>query len=128
MTNQAFLHENWDAIKEKLRGKWMELTDDDLNASKGDLEHLIETIQRKTGEATESVESFFGQILSNGNTAFNQANDSIREGAQKANDSIRNIYADMEDAVRNRPASSIVIGLAVGILTGLALSLFLRKK
>lgn len=106
----------------------MELTDDDLNASKGDLRHLIETIQRKTGEATESVESFFGQILSESNTTFSQASDSIRDGAQKANASIRHTYADMEDAVRHRPASSIVIGLAVGVLTGVALSLFLRRK
>lgn len=128
MSNQACLEENWDTIKGKLRTKWRELTDEDLDASQRDLNHLVQTIQRKTGEASESVENFFGQILSSGTAAFYQAGDSVRDGAQEANASIRRTFADVEDAVRQRPASSIAIGLAIGVLTGLTLSLFLRRK
>lgn len=128
MSNQAGLQENWDTIKEKLRNKWRELTDDDLDAAKDNFQHLVDTIQRKTGEASENVENFFGQILSSGNTAFYQVGESIRGGAKDANASIRRTYAEMESAVRHRPASSIAIGLAVGVLTGLTLSMLLRRK
>jgi ElaB/YqjD/DUF883 family membrane-anchored ribosome-binding protein len=128
MSNQAGLQENWDTIKEKLRNKWRELTDDDLDASKDNFQHLVDTIQRKTGEASENVENFFGQILSSGNSAFYQVGESIREGAKNANASIRRTYDEMESAVRHRPASSIAIGLAVGVLTGLTLSMLLRRK
>lgn len=128
MSNQAYLQENWDTIKEKLREKWRVLTDDDLDASKGDLRQLVGTIQRKTGEASDSVEKFCGQMLSSGNTAFHQAGESIRSGAREADASIRRTYAEMESAVRHRPASSIAIGLAVGVLTGLTLSMLLRRK
>jgi len=128
MSNQATLQENWDTIKGKLRAKWNELTDDDLDAAKGNLHQLVETIQRKTGEASESVEHFFGQLMAGSNTAFYQAGESIRGGAQKANESVRKTYADMEDAVRHRPGSSLAIGIAAGVLVGLALSLLLRRK
>jgi ElaB/YqjD/DUF883 family membrane-anchored ribosome-binding protein len=128
MSNQAYLQENWDAIKERLRTKWKVLTEDDLNGAKGDLQHLMDTIRRKTGEAGESVESFFGQILSNGNAVYHQAGESIRDGAQRVNASVQKTYAEMEDAVRHRPASSVAIGFAAGILTGLALLFLIRRK
>ncbi|XZE35003.1 DUF883 family protein [Pirellulaceae bacterium SH501] len=128
MSNQAYLQENWDTIKEKLRTKWKVLTEDDLNGAKGDLQHLMDTIRRKTGEAGESVESFFGQILSNGNSAYHQAGQSIRDGAQRVNASVQKTYAEMEDVVRHRPASSVAIGFAAGVLTGLALLFLIRRK
>lgn len=128
MSNQACIQENWDAIKDKLRGKWKELTEDDLDASKQDLHQLIQTIQRKTGEATESVENFFKQVISNGSAEFLQVGESIRGEARKANDSMRNTYSEVEEAVRNRPASSIAMGIAIGVLTGLTLSWILRRK
>lgn len=128
MSNQATLQENWTAIKEKLLAKWKELTDDDLDASKGDFQQLVATIQRKTGDATESVEKFFGQILSSGNAAFHRGGESIQDGAQNANTSIRKTYAGLEDAIRHRPASSVAIGLAVGLLAGLTLSFLIPRK
>ncbi len=128
MSNQACLQENWDAIKDKLRANWKQLTDDDLDASKRDLSQLVEIIQRKTGEAGESVEKFFGQILSSGNDVFHQAGESIRDGAQTVNASVRKTYAGMENAVRHRPTSSVAIGIAVGVLSGLALAMLLRRK
>jgi ElaB/YqjD/DUF883 family membrane-anchored ribosome-binding protein len=128
MSNQAYLQENWDAIKEKLRTKWKELTDDDLNGAKGDLQNLVDTIRRKTGEASENVEIFFGQILSNSNAAYHQAGESIRDSAQRVNASVQKTYAGMEDAVRHRPATSVAIGFAAGILTGLTLFFLIRRK
>jgi ElaB/YqjD/DUF883 family membrane-anchored ribosome-binding protein len=128
MSNQACLQENWDEIREKLRKKWKEVTDDDLNASKDNLQNLVDVIQRKTGEASENVEKFVGQILSNGNSAFNQASDSVRDGAQRASASVRQSYAEVESVVRHRPAASVAIGLAVGVLAGITLSLLVRRQ
>jgi uncharacterized protein YjbJ (UPF0337 family) len=128
MSNQDQIQKNWDAIKGEIRARWKELTNEDLDVAKGDLHHLGETIRRKTGEASEIVEEFIRKVLTNSSAACSKADESIRGGAERVNASMQRTFAEMEDAVRHRPASSVVIGFAAGILTGLALLFLVRRK
>jgi len=57
--NQQIFEGNWNEIKGKLREKWGQLTDDDLPQVRGDAEQIIGTIQRKTGEARERLNSIY---------------------------------------------------------------------
>ncbi len=45
----------WQEFKGSLKAKWADLTDDELDQGRGNLEELIGTIKRKTGEAGEAV-------------------------------------------------------------------------
>ncbi len=45
----------WQEFKGSLKSKWGDLTDDELDQGRGNLEELIGTIKRKTGEAGEVV-------------------------------------------------------------------------
>jgi uncharacterized protein YjbJ (UPF0337 family) len=45
----------WNEVKGKLKQKYSNLTDDDLNYTEGKEEELIGKIQRKTGETREQV-------------------------------------------------------------------------
>src|SRR5262245_7846004 len=56
MVNQQTLQGNWNEIKGKLRSKWGQLTNDDLQTAHGNVDQLIGLIQRKTGEARSSIE------------------------------------------------------------------------
>jgi uncharacterized protein YjbJ (UPF0337 family) len=47
---------DWNLDKGKLKQKWASLTDDDLTYVEGKQEELIERIQKRTGEARETVE------------------------------------------------------------------------
>lgn len=47
---------DWNIIKGKLRQKWANLTDDDLQFVEGKQEELVGRIQKRTGEARENVE------------------------------------------------------------------------
>ena len=62
MISQQTLQGNWHEVKGLLRSKWGALTDDDVAVFNGNVEELMGTIQRKTGEARESVEQFFEQL------------------------------------------------------------------
>ena len=46
---------NWNEIKGKLRQKYGELTDDDLQYAKGQDEELLGRIQQKTGKTKDEV-------------------------------------------------------------------------
>ena len=47
---------DWNITKGKLKQKWAELTDDDLQYSEGKQEELLGRIQKRTGETREAVE------------------------------------------------------------------------
>lgn len=139
MVSQQTLLGNWNEIKGKLRSKWGSLTDDDLMTFSGNVDQLVGTIQRKTGEARDSIEHFFEHVTSDGAAAIGRAGEAVRAGAQQAADSVqetshraaasaRQGYADVEDMVRQRPAESLAICLGVGVITGVAVTLLLRWK
>jgi uncharacterized protein YjbJ (UPF0337 family) len=139
MDNQQTIQGNWNEIKGKLRSRWGELTDDDLLECNGNVQQLVGTIQRKTGEARESIEQFLEHLSSGSAAAIQRVGDTVRAGAQQAADSIkesyhdsaaslRKGYAEVEDVVRQRPAKSLLVSFGAGIVTGIAMALFLRRR
>ena len=139
MINQQTLQGNWNEIKGKLRSKWGSLTDDDLTSFNGNVEQLVGAIQRKTGEARESVEHFFEQLTSQGSAAISragetvrayahQAADSVQETSHRATASMRQGYAEVEDVVRQRPAESLAVCFGAGVITGVVVTLLLRWR
>ncbi len=54
--NNLQIKGNWNIVKGKLRQKWADLTDDDLEYAEGKSEELVGRIQRRTGETREAVE------------------------------------------------------------------------
>ena len=88
MINAQTLQGNWNEITGKLRSKWGALTADDLAVFNGNVDQLVGTIQRKTGEARESIEQFFEQFSADGAVAFSRAGESVRAFAQQANENV----------------------------------------
>ena len=139
MINQQTILGNWNEIKGKLQSRWGSLTDDDLAVLNGNVDQLLGAIQRKTGEARESIENFLGQITSGGAAAVSGAGESARAGAHQAMESIqasshnaaaavREGYADVEAMVRKRPAESLLACFGAGLVAGVIVSLLLQRK
>lgn len=47
---------NWNIAKGKLKQKWADLTDDDLEYVEGKQDELVGRIQKRTGQTREAVE------------------------------------------------------------------------
>jgi uncharacterized protein YjbJ (UPF0337 family) len=54
--NKLEIKGDWNIIKGKLKQKWAQLTDDDLQYIAGKGEELLGRIQKRTGETREAVE------------------------------------------------------------------------
>jgi uncharacterized protein YjbJ (UPF0337 family) len=139
MANQQTLQGDWNEIKGKLRSKWGSLTDDDLKVFNGNVDQLVGTIQRKTGEARESIEKFFDSLSSDSASSISRASESVRTYAQQAaetvqestkhaTESVREGFAEVEEMVRQRPAESLAVCFGVGVITGVVVGLLLRKS
>lgn len=54
--NSLELKGDWNIAKGKLKQKWGELTDDDLDYTEGKLDEMVGRIQKRTGQSKEAVE------------------------------------------------------------------------
>ncbi|MDZ4780305.1 MAG: CsbD family protein [Planctomycetia bacterium] len=134
MIDQATLQGSWNQVRGKLREKWGQLTDDDLARFDGNVEQLVGKIQRKTGEAKQSVEHFLEE-LSNGSASVmqraegyvHQAAEQVRDTTQRVRDGVGNGYAKAEGMVQSRPAESVVVAFGCGLAVGIGVALLLGR-
>lgn len=52
-----------DSAKGRIRSAWAELTDDDFQQAKGDVEELVGKIKEKTGESADEIRSTLSRLL-----------------------------------------------------------------
>jgi uncharacterized protein YjbJ (UPF0337 family) len=150
MVNEQTLQGNWNEIKGKLKSKWGQLTNDDVQSFSGSLDQLVGLIQRKTGETRSSVETYLEELTSNGASSFSQAAETARQYAQQATekareyagsatetlqhrsrqaaDSLRYGYEEAEHLVRDRPAESMAVCFGTGVFVGVLLGMVLRSR
>jgi len=139
MVNAQTLQGNWNEIKGKLRNKWGQLTNDELQQFGGNVDQLVGLIQRKTGEARSSVEHYLEELTANGASAFSQASETVRGYAQqaatavqdttkKATEYVNEGYEQAEEMVRQRPVESAAVVFGAGLLVGMVLGLAFRAR
>jgi uncharacterized protein YjbJ (UPF0337 family) len=150
MVNQQTLQGNWNEIKGKLRSKWGQLTNDDLQQARGSVDQLVGLIQRTTGEARNSVEHFLEELTSNGSSAVShaaetakeyahqavesvqdtskKAAETMRRGYEQASDSVQKGYEEAEHMIKQRPAESAAVCFGVGMVVGVLLGLTMRSR
>jgi uncharacterized protein YjbJ (UPF0337 family) len=56
LMNKLEIKGNWNIAKGKLKQKWGQLTDDDLDYVEGKADELVGRIQKRTGESKEDIE------------------------------------------------------------------------
>jgi len=139
MANQATMTGNWNELKGRVRSKWGQLTDDMLEQTHGNIESLIGTIQRTTGEARDKIQEFLNSGGSQGSAMasdlYNRASEAVRagteqamEGARQVGDTLRTSAEQTGKMVQARPVESLMFTFGAGVVAGLALGLVLRSR
>jgi uncharacterized protein YjbJ (UPF0337 family) len=139
MVNEQTLQGNWNEIKGKLRHKWGQLTNDELQMFDGNVERLVGMIQRKTGETRSAIEHYLEELTSNGASSFSQAAEAVRgyatQAAEKvqqttkqAGESLKHGYEEAEHMVRERPFESMAVCFGSGVFVGVLVGLLLRSR
>lgn len=139
MINETTLHGNWNEIKGKLRRRWGQLTNDDLQSFNGGVDQLVGLIQRKTGEGRSAIENYLNECASSGSSAVTAATEDVRqyvqdaagkiqEGSRQAMDTVRQKYEDAEEMIRERPTESMAVCFGIGVFVGLLFGLTIRGR
>jgi uncharacterized protein YjbJ (UPF0337 family) len=139
MVNQQTLKGDWNEVTGKLRSKWGQLNNDEMQQFKGDTTQLVGYIQRKTGEARDKIEGFLNDLSANSADAVSRAAEAVRdyasqavqtakEGAEAVAEHARSGYAAAERLVTQRPATSVATAFGAGLVLGVVLSLLIRPQ
>jgi len=136
MVNTQELQGSWNKLKGQVKEKWGTLTDDDLTLHGGNVDQVVGKIQQRTGESREAIEGFLNSLTQGGASVVSQAAEMASQYAQRAGTQIRDRYQDVaeqvsdgyeqaETMVRRNPTQSVAaafgVGLALGVMVGLAL-------
>lgn len=133
MTTHEVSRANWNRIIGKAKERWGQLTDDELTEAKGDMQQLTGLIEQKTGEARDSIEQFFDDVVSGRSTDAagtvkqyaREAQHKLQDAGQYVSDATRSGYRQTEQAIATHPMESTAIAFAAGIGVGLVLGLSL---
>ena len=131
--NQQTLEGNWNEIKGKLHEKWGDVTKDELQRARGNIDQLVGVIQRKTGEAREQIEEFLNELTGDGAGAVSRVAETVRNYASqaagavggsmedvtgRARDAVRGGYVQTERMIQQRPMESLAVGFGAGLVWG----------
>lgn len=157
MVTRQQLEGQWNQVKGRLKERWGQLTDDELDQVEGNARQLVGAIQQKTGESRQAIEDFLEEVLAEGASTISKMAESAREYASKAgeyasrasqslhenydrasealhdqydraSESVRGQYDRAAECVRKKPAESIGVAFGAGIITGVVVGLLLRGR
>lgn len=139
MVNQLELQGRWHEVKGKLRERWGQISDEELQESGGNVDQLIGLIQRKTGETREQIETFLDNMTreTSGKTeqaaaaarqAGTQAAERFRAASEQARHQMQRRYSETERAIRERPTESVAIAFGTGLMAGVVIGLAMRSR
>lgn len=137
--NAQQLQGQWNEIKGKVKEKWGQLTDDDLQLGQGSIDQLVGRIQQKTGEGREKIEQFFRDLTARSSVGIagaaehvghfaKQAGDQLRDQFDAASDRFNRGYEHTEELVRSNPAQSLAVAFGAGAVVGLLVGLTIRSS
>ncbi len=137
--NAQELQGQWNQLKGKVREKWGQLSDDDLNVAGGNFDQVIGKIQQRTGEGREAIEKFLGTLTQQGGSAVSQVAEKAREFVSGGGERFKENYGQAtefarerlehaEDLVRQKPGQSVAAAFGLGLVVGLVVGVTLRSR
>ena len=134
MATDQKLKGDWNQVAGKVKEKYGQFTDEEWTRVKGNSQHLIGMIQEKTGYAREQIEAFVHDLYESAGIQVSNAYEATSEGAQLASQAIQQGYEQVAESaqagydystavIAKRPTESVVVALAVGLITGVAIGI-----
>lgn len=137
--NQQAIQGSWNQIKGKLRERWGQVAEDELEEARGNVDQLVGLIQRRTGETRDEIETYLQKAAADGASVVEQTKEAVvsaagrtresaEEMAKRATESARAGYVQTEQVVRSRPVESLAVCFGAGLITGVVIGLLTGSK
>jgi uncharacterized protein YjbJ (UPF0337 family) len=139
MSTQQQLTGNWNQLKGKLKERWGQLSDDELQSAEGNYDQLVGLIQQRTGEGRQQVERLLNELNEQTGGAMAKAAETARQYADQAREAMRGAaeqvryragerYQDAQEMVRQQPAEAVAVAFGTGLLLGLVIGIMASSR
>jgi uncharacterized protein YjbJ (UPF0337 family) len=139
MVNEQVLQGNWHEIRGKIRSRWGQIQDDEIQTFSGDVEQLVGEIQRRTGESQEAIRAYLDEITTQGATTagriadqagqyVSQAAATIQDTSRQFADSVMYGYGEAERMIQRRPAESLATAFGLGLVAGVIIGMMASSR
>lgn len=139
MSTQEKVKGNWNQLKGKVKQRWGQLTDDELQEVEGNFDQLVGLVQQKTGEGRQQIERILTDLSDQAGGTFANVAETARQYADQATESLRGAaeqvrgrtmerYEEAQEMIRQRPAESIAIAFGTGLLVGIVVGLVAASR
>ena len=129
----------WNKIRGQLREKWGQLTEDELEQYKGNVDQLVGHIQERTGKGRAEIEAFLSDTFETASGMVEKFREKAEEFSGRAAQTVQEQYenvsnrigeasAEAQEFVRQKPAESVGIAFGAGLLAGVLLTLVMRSR
>jgi uncharacterized protein YjbJ (UPF0337 family) len=128
MIDRHALEGHWNELVRYLKQRWSEVSDYELQQSRGDIHQLLGLLQSKTGWSRERIEADLDQWLNRAKSLAEQAVDAARGLAQNTAGRARRRFEQSEEMIQEQPIPSALVVLGIGVLAGILLGVALRSR
>ena len=139
MSTQERVMGNWRQLKGKVKQKWGQLSDSELQQAEGNFDQLVGLVQRKTGETRQQIERTLNDLMEKGSGTLGQAGETARQYADQASHALRDAserarmramegYEGAQEMLRRRPAESVAAAFGAGLLVGVLIGLMVSSS
>ena len=126
---QEQVADRWNSIRQAIRKRWSEITEDDLRAIDGDSRKLVALVNQKTEMPLHEIEVAIDEIAQQSggllSRVMSSASDFAADASRRVAEPAREAWRQARDTVAERPMASLGgafgAGLAIGLCCGLLL-------
>jgi ElaB/YqjD/DUF883 family membrane-anchored ribosome-binding protein len=138
-TKTRTIVDQWDEVRQRLRERWEELNQEDLELVRDNVNEVIGRIQARTGETRQDIQRFIDEIITEGGSMAARARDRATElaataaeaaldGADRAARRATEQFHRAEEMVREHPAPSLLTVFGLGCLAGVLLAWLAKSE
>ncbi len=128
MVTQEQVYGNWNELIGKIKQRWGEVTDSELDQVEGNFEQLVGLIQRKTGETRADIEGWLDDVNEQASSRAARAAEAVHGATEDVRERMREGYASTRHVIRRHPARSVALAFGAGLAIGVIIGLLPRSK
>lgn len=128
MVTQEQMYGHWQELVGRIRERWGQVTDSELNEVHGNFEQLIGLIQQKTGETRAEIERWLDELNEQSSDRARQFGEAVHGAAQDVKERMRDRYTTTRHVIRRHPARSVALAFGAGLAIGVVIGLLPRSK
>lgn len=128
MVNEQTLRGSWQELVGKIRSKWGQISEDQLQQYQGNFEELVGAIQRQTGESRESIRDFLSSMSEFSSETARRWTDQAGQYMSQAADTVASRYNQAGEFLQERPGQALVMAFGIGMAAGLLVAMSFRSR